>query len=413
VVSRVEAIGPRITLVHPIIYPDGAFNLDLALPYSILVEEQNTRPRAPFLKGLLLQLRIRRRIWRGFMHLPVGEANAEVSGCPKTFLCDWLAHPEVGDAYWPDRDHSRRVHEVETPAHLFSGWYDFFLRELLDAYEALIAAGKTPHLRVGPSPRGSLGMMAEVLRETFVWFDLHLKGEPDKAPTKPVRLYVMGADEWRKFDAWPPPAEETCYHLHPGGLLYPQAPSFGSLPDGYRYDPADPTPAVGGPLFSMSGKRGAVDNRDLESRPDVLVYTTPPLEGDVEIIGPVRLELYAGSSLRHADFFGRLCDVHPDGESVNVCDGLFRLEPGEGEQQQDGSSRIEIDMWATAYRFRRGHRLRLQVSSGAHPRWNRNLCTGEPIATATTMLAAEQTVYHNREHPSAVILPVSVSTSRA
>jgi putative CocE/NonD family hydrolase len=289
----------------------------------------------------------------------------------------------------------------------------FFLRELLDAYEALIAAGKTPHLRVGPSPRGSLGMMAEVLRETFVWFDLHLKGEPDKAPTKPVRLYVMGADEWRKFDAWPPPAEETCYHLHPGGLLYPQAPPFGSLPDGYRYDPADPTPAVGGPLFSMSGKRGAVDNRDLESRPDVLVYTTPPLEGDVEIIGPVRLELYAGSSLRHADFFGRLCDVHPDGESVNVCDGLFRLEPGEGEQQQDGSSRIEIDMWATAYRFRRGHRLRLQVSSGAHPRWNRNLCTGEPIATATTMLAAEQTVYHNREHPSAVILPVSVSTSRA
>jgi uncharacterized protein len=133
----------------------------------------------------------------------------------------------------------------------------------------------------------------------------------------------------------------------------------------------------------------------------------------VEIIGPVRLELYAGSSLRHADFFGRLCDVHPDGESVNVCNGLFRLEPGEGEQQQDGSSRIEIDMWATAYRFQRGHRLRLQVSSGAHPRWNRNLCTGEPIATATTMLAAEQTVYHNREHPSAVILPVSVSTSRA
>lgn len=155
-----------------------------------------------------------------------------------------------------------------------------------------------------------------------------------------------------------------------------------------------------------------MDNRELESRPDVLVYTTPPLREDVEIIGPVRLELYAGSSLAHTDFFGRLCEVHPDGESINVCDGLFRLEPGKIEPQPNGSSRVEIDMWATAYRFRRGHRLRLQVSSGAHPRWNRNLGTGEPAATATTMLVAEQTIYHDREHPSAVVLPVTVPTSR-
>lgn len=413
--SFLRAIMPQIggSRAYPIIYPDGAFNLDLALPYSILIEEQNTSPGASFLKlflnSLLVQLRIRRRLRRGFMHLPVGEADAEVSGRPKTFFRDWLAHPEAGDAYWRDRDHSRRVREVEAPAYLFSGWYDFFVRELLDDYEALIAAGKTPHLRVGPYPHGSLGMMAEVLRETFAWFDLHLKGETDKAWTKPVQLYVMGADEWREFDAWPPPAEETRFHLHPGRLLSPEAPPAGSPPDRYRYDPADPTPAVGGPLFGLSGKRGAVDNRGLESRPDVLVYTTPPLERDIEIVGPVRLELYAGSSLQRADFFGRLCDVRPNGESINVCDGLFRLKPGEGEQQQDGGSRIEIDMWATAYRFRRGHSIRLQVSSGAHPRWNRNLGTGEPVATATTMLAAEQAVYHDREHPSAVILPVSVS----
>ena len=226
----------------------------------------------------------------------------------------------------------------------------------------------------------------------------------------PVRL---GADEWREFDAWPPPAEETRYHLHSDGGLSSEAAPAGSSPDRYRYDPADPTPAVGGPLFGLSGKRGAVDNRELESRSDVLVYTTAPLQRDVEIIGPVRLELYARSSLEHADFFGRLCDVHPDGKSINVCDGLFRLEPGRGEQQPDGSSRIEIDMWATAYRFRRGHSIRLQVSSGAHPHWNRNLGTGEPTATATTMVAAEQTIYHDREHPSAVILPVNASTSRA
>ncbi len=413
--SFLRAIMPQIggSRAYPIIYPDGAFNLDLALPYSVLLEEQNAKPRAPFLNGLLSQLRIRRRIRRGFMHLPVGEADAEVSGRPKTFFRDWLANPKADEDYWQARDHSGRVPEVEAPAHLFGGWYDFFLRELLEDYEALVAAGKTPHLRVGPYPHGSLGMTAEVLRETFAWFDLHLKGEPDKAQTKPVRLYVMGADEWHEFNAWPPPAEKTRFHLHSDGQLWAEAPPIDSPPDRYRYDPADPTPAVGGPLFGMSGKRGAVDNRELESRPDVLVYTTPPLERDIEIVGPVHLELYAASNLQHADFFGRLCDVHQDGKSINVCDGLVRLEPGEEETQQDDGSRLEIDMWATAYRFRRGHSIRLQVSSGAHPRWNRNLGTGEPIAMATTMLPAEQTVYHDCEHPSAVILPVNVSPSRA
>ncbi len=409
--AYLKAIMPHIagSRTYPIVYPDGAFNLDLALPYTILIEEQS----ASFFKNLLLQLRIRHGLRRGFMRLPVGEADVEVSGHPATFFRDWLAHPEAGEDYWQERDHSRRVREVEAPAHLFGGWYDFFLREFLDDYAALRDAGKTPYLTIGPYPHGSFGGLAEGLRETFAWFDLHLKGEAHKARTKPVRLYVMGADEWRELDVWPPPAEETRYHLHPGGRLSPEASPADAPPDRYRYDPADPTPAVGGPLFGFSGKRGAVDNRELESRPDVLVYTTSPLREDVEIIGPVRLELYAGSSLDQADFFGRLCDVHPDGRSFNVCDGLFRLGPGKGEPQPDGSSRVEIDMWATAYCFRRGHRLRLQVSSGAHPRWNRNLGTGEPAATATTMLAAEQTVYHDREHPSAVILPVTVSASHS
>ena len=407
--SYLKAIMPHIagSRTYPIVYPDGAFNLDLALPYTTLIEEQN----ASFFKNLLLQLRVRRRLRHGFMRLPVGEADVDVSGRPVAFYRDWLAHQEADDDYWRVRDHGCRVREVEAPAHLFGGWYDFFLRELLDDYAVLREAGKTPYLTVGPYPHGSFGGLTEGLRETLLWFDLHLKGEAHKARTKPVRLYVMGSDEWREFDAWPPPAEETRYHLHPGERLSPEAPPADALPDHYRYDPADPTPAVGGPLFGFSGKRGAVDNRELEARPDVLVYTTPPLREDVEVVGPVRLELYAHSSLKHADFFGRLCDVHPGGESISVCDGLFRLEPGKGEPQPDGSSRVEIDMWATAHRFRRGHRLRLQVSSGAHPRWNRNLGTGEPTATATALLAAEQTVHHDREHPSALVLPVTVSAS--
>ena len=139
----------------------------------------------------------------------------------------------------------------------------------------------------------------------------------------------------------------------------------------------------------------------------MLCYTTPPLEDDVEAIGPVRLELFVQSSLAHTDFFGRLCDVNPRGRSTNLCDGLVRIEPGTGEAQPAGSLRIELGMWATAYRFRAGHRIRLQVSSGAHPRWNRDLGTGETPATATRVETADQTVFHDADRPSALILPVA------
>jgi putative CocE/NonD family hydrolase len=182
-------------------------------------------------------------------------------------------------------------------------------------------------------------------------------------------------------------------------------PPADSPVDRYRYDPADPTPTLGGPVYHQDG--GVKDNRALEARADVLTFTTSPLAEDVDVIGWVRLELFARSSLAHADFFGRLCDVYPDGRSFNVCDGLIRIEPGQGELQTDGSTRSVIQMWATAQRFARGHRIRLQVSSGAHPRWNRNLGTGEPIATATRMVAAEQTIYHDTAHPSALVLPVT------
>jgi putative CocE/NonD family hydrolase len=174
-------------------------------------------------------------------------------------------------------------------------------------------------------------------------------------------------------------------------------------PDHYRYDPANPTPSVGGTLLLTGGPR---DNRRLEARPDVLSFTTASLDADLEVIGPISLELYVRSSLEHTDFAGRLCDVHPDGRSINICDGLLRLNPDTDGVQPDGSRRIQIDLWATAHRFRRGHHLRLQVSSGAHPRWSRNLGTGEPIGTAVSMIAADQTIYHDRTRPSALVLPV-------
>ncbi len=148
------------------------------------------------------------------------------------------------------------------------------------------------------------------------------------------------------------------------------------------------------------------DNRDLEARPDVLTYTTAPLQEDVVAMGPVSAEVHLRSSLEHTDVFVRLCDVLPSGPSRNVCDALVRLAPGEPAAGPDGARRVAVDLWPTAHRFRRGHRIRVQVSSGAHPRYARNPGTGEDPATATRLVAADQEVLHDGAHPSALTLSV-------
>jgi putative CocE/NonD family hydrolase len=177
-------------------------------------------------------------------------------------------------------------------------------------------------------------------------------------------------------------------------------------PDHYRYDPANPTPAVGGNMLGAMPRMGQRDNRALEARPDVLMYTSAPLEQDLEVIGPVIADLYVSSSREHTDFFARLCVVEPSGRSYNLCDGILRLTPGEPVPDPEGVWHLQIELWPTAYRFRRGQRVRVQVSSGAHPRFARQLGTGESLSTATAMVAAEQAVYHDAVHPSAVVLPV-------
>jgi uncharacterized protein len=177
--------------------------------------------------------------------------------------------------------------------------------------------------------------------------------------------------------------------------------------DRYRYNAADPTPSVGGPLLAAPGlsvKAGPVDNRKLEMRPDVLLYTSDPLVRDLEVIGTVAAELLVRSSLGHTDFFARLCDVRPSGKSINVCDAILRVAPGRPGPEADGTLRLRIEMWPTAHRFKRNHRLRLQISSGAHPRYARNTGSGEPLATATKLVPAVQEVFHDPEHPSSVIL---------
>ena len=415
-----RALAPSITTsqFYSFTFPDRAFGLDHMLRWVISINLDGV-PGKPAVKRSRSELK--RAVSAAMLHLPLAEADVVALGDVLPYYREYFKHPHPDDPYWHATDRGRHMAEVSAPVTLVSGWYDFFLRELLADYAALRAAGKEPYLTIGPWFHTNLESAFESVRQGIAWFDAHLKRDPSALRAKPVRVYVMGAGEWREMDAWPPLLRTQHYFLGSPGYLRPELPTPDSAPDHYRYDPADPTPAIGGPLFNYF-QAGAKDNRALEARPDVLTYTTAVLEQAVEIMGAPRVVLHARSSLAHTDFFARLCDVQPDGRSLNVTDGLLRIEPGTSnsqpdgslriesgtsQSQPDGSLRVEVVLWPTAYRFRAGHRIRLQLSSGAHPRWSRNLGSGEPIGTATHMFAADQTIYHDSTHPSSLSLPVT------
>jgi putative CocE/NonD family hydrolase len=381
-------------------YPGEALWLESSLGWTNTVQQQEKSPLG-IMAGMFGSAR---KLEAAYRHLPLAEADQVATGKPVKFWREWMEHDQPGDEWWAQSDFSGTVSEVTAPNHMGGGWYDIFLPQTLRDYHALKRAGREPYLTIGPWAHTDLRYMPISLRESIVWLRAHLLGDRNGLREAPVRIFVMGADEWRDLQAWPRDnIKPQRYHLQPDGGLAADTPPE-SDPDRYRYDPADPTPNVGG--AGMGRVTGPKDNRALEARPDVLTYTSSPLERDTEAIGPVSAELFVRSSLEHTDFFARLCDVEPSGRSTNVCDGLLRLVPGRPAPEPDGCLKVAIDLWPTAYRFRRGHRLRLQVSSGAFPRWARNLGSGEPLATATTLCTADQEVYHDPAHPSAIILPV-------
>jgi len=335
--------------------------------------------------------------------LPLAEADVVLAGKPVPSYRDLLHHPDADDPYWDATNLRRNLHQVSAATEIIAGWHDLFLRESLADYAALRDSGHKPHLVVGPWHHLDQELGPASMREAIAWFDAHLKGHIDRIPEKPVHIYVMGTNVWHQLSEWPPTARDTHYYLQGRGALGPHLADIDSAPDHYHYDPADPTPVVGGPM--MHARAGQQDNHSLEARPDVLVYTSAPLTADVEVIGTPRMALYVRSSTSYTDFVGRLCDVAPDGRSLHVCDGLIRVQPGVGTPQADGSLLVSIELWPTAYQFKRGHAIRLQIASGGHPRWSRNLGTGEAAGTATNSVVAEQTIYHDATHPSALILP--------
>lgn len=406
---HLKALFPVITRAQLASLPEHAFELDLILRWIVILDalENEALPQWDRVLRTGWPSRQEKVLASAFDHLPLSEALDQSIDDPPAFYHEWFDHIDADPSYWEAIDFRPFVPDGP-PAHFVSGWYDFFCDDLLRDYQLQRGAGGDPYLTIGPWVHTGARSQTFTMADAIDWFDAQLKGRVEALRPNPVQIYVMGAEEWWALDAWPPPTEPVTLFLHgrgqvQDGALHPEMPPPDAQPDTYIYDPAEPTPNVGGALIALDA--GPQDNRALEARHDVLTFTTEPFDTPWNLIGAPELVLYVRSSAVSADFFGRLCVVESDGRSINLCDGLFRLEAGRGELQPDGSTRITIPLSSTAYQFQPEQRMRLQVSSGAHPRFARNLGTGGPFADATDMVVAHQTVFHDADRPSALTLP--------
>ena len=401
-------------------YAGGGFSLDTVLTWSAILDAQRRPPH----EALMEMLRGQPKLKRALAHPVLAEADALAVGAAVPHFQEWLRETAADSPYWRERGHEHRVAEVAAPVLMMGGWYDIFLPWQLVDHAVLVAAGRRPQLVIGPWHHGSAGLFLASVREGVRFLREHLRGDAVE-PAAPVRVHIgqhssparwapvlaggarphpvradRGSGEWREMAEWPPPHRVEEWFLgtdgglaptggpggpgEPGGPGGPGGPGAGRRE--FRYDPAHPTPAVGGPRLNGAAA-GVRDNRALEARPDVLVYTSEPLAEQVEAIGPVRALIRTTSSAPSFDVFVRVCDVAPNGRSENVCDGFVRVT-GEPGAEHD----VAVELWPMAHAFLAGHRIRLQVSGGAHPRWSRNPGTGAALAADGPMVAADRAV---------------------
>jgi putative CocE/NonD family hydrolase len=370
-------------------------------------------------------------------HLPLLTMDEASGHAPVPSFRDYVTHNRYDDAIWQPLNIHEQVAGYRTPVLVTGGWYDNYAADAFSVFNALREQGPAAlrdshRVLVGPwihgmnyaTKLGELDFGEDSLAElehTHRWLECLLKGgSPADVLPAPVRIFVMGANVWRDEQEWPlARTRYTPCYLGAGGTL---AWELGnSAPDEYVYDPADPAPTLGGnhsvgpynPGLYEHALPGPMDQRPVEARDDVLVYTSPALEEDLEVTGPVTVTLYAASSGRDTDFVARLCDVYPDGRSICITEGVIRarfredvwgvpvlMEPGTIYP-------FTIDLQVTSNVFMAGHRLRLDITSSNFPLWDRNLNTGNDPATDTEMQTARQTIYHDAEHPSCVVLPVA------
>ena len=398
-------------------YPGGAFALRSALYWAM----RSHGPQDVWPDDAAVE--------RGAAALPLTRAD-DVAGTDVPFFNDWLRHPER-DAYWQIIDGDDRAATVKVPVHVMAGWYDPFLPTQLRDFARIRAAAspevaRDSRLVIGPwghaeqvtFPDGyrPRNYRLESLAPTVSWFDRHMRGgQPVASSSSPVRIYVMGANTWRDEQEWPlARTRHISYYLRSGGRangaagdgrLTTDAPVTPEPADAFTYDPHNPVPTKGGAELGTGG--GIAPQNDVEARADVLVYTTPPLDRDTEVTGEIVARLYVATTAPSTDFTAKLVDVHPNGAAYNVTDGILRrrytpqVDPARATPEP-----INVRLWPTSMVFRRGHRIRLEVSSSNFPRFDRNLNSGEPAASATRAVLAMQAVYHSPESASALVLPI-------
>jgi putative CocE/NonD family hydrolase len=345
-----------------------------------------------------------------------------------SYFRDWIAH-ERDDDYWRPWKISDHYPEMNIKALHAGGWHDIFLKGTIQNYMGMRGSSHAradQRLLLGPwahaetSPEGKIGDVtfgkSAVLDTTATalrWFDYALKGERNEYATgAPVRLFIMGENNWRDEQEFPlARTRYTNYYLRKGALAT-DVPG-NEEPEAYTYDPANPVRTIGGRLCCGNNQLppGPADQRPNEGRSDVLAFSTPPLAQDMEVTGWVKARIYAATSASDTDFTAMLADVEPSGFSRFLTDGIVRARYRNSTQKAEPvePGRIyeyTIDLWATSNLFKAGHRIRLYVSSSNFPRFNRNLNTGEPIAGSTRTVTAQQKIYHDAQHPSALVLPV-------
>ncbi|HEX5191825.1 MAG TPA: CocE/NonD family hydrolase [Solirubrobacteraceae bacterium] len=315
-----------------------------------------------------------------------------------------------------------RQHRVHVPVLGIGGWHDAFIQGVLDNHAAMTTLGRDSRIVIGPWSHanfsdtigelpfgtrarrdgGPAGGPDDLTAMQLEWFAGHLAPDAGRGFERPpVRVFVMGANRWREERSWPPPgATEQRWYLRAGGGLSADPPDAREPVSEFVYDPADPVPSgsVGAPTATPE-PLGPADQAAVEARPDVLVFTSAPLTADLEVAGPVRVVLHARSSAPSTDWVARLCDVHPNGISYTLCDGILRVGDDAGEPRHH-----QIDLWSTCNLFRRGHRLRVHVTSSSFPRWDRNLNTGRQ--DEARHFAARQRIDHDAQRPSWLALTV-------
>ena len=392
---RAMAVQVASTRPRDLVRPGGSFGLETMLEWIDQVARQE-RP------GAFLRQRMRAGALRRLAgQLPLRDLDRLATGATAPYWQSWLGDDTD---FWNEHQYGTGPAKVTAAIAMTGGWYDIFLPAQLRDYQALRSAGRDVRLTIGPWRHADQGAVAVWVRDGQEFLRAALARGDDPPQPPAVRIFVTGAEEWRDLPAWPPAAGPQHWYLQSDAGLAQHQPA-DSEPDRYTYNPADPTPSLGGPVGNEGAAR--VDNRMLEARTDVVTFTSAALGSDMEIIGVPAVDLYVGSNREHTDFFARLCEVNPAGQSVNICDGLLRLAPGQPPSGPAGIRRVRFELWPVAHRFAARSRLRLQVSSGAHPRFARNPGTGDPLATATMLVTADQQVYHDPAHPSAVILPAA------